>query len=93
MELPINYNDAHWTVRKAAREQYQEQQNGDCWYCGMPLSEAPSNEVEAAFIDKSLFPENFFEYPIHLHHNHETGKTIGAVHCKCNAYLWQYKGE
>jgi hypothetical protein len=28
-----------------------------------------------------------------LHHCHQTGLTIGAVHAKCNAVLWQYHGE
>lgn len=32
-------------------------------------------------------------YPVHLHHDHKTGLTIGAVHAKCNAVLWQYYGE
>ena len=44
-------------------------------------------------IHEELFPKNFFDHPIHLHHDHETGMTIGAVHAQCNAVLWQYHGE
>ncbi|AGI61771.1 hypothetical protein VCO139_0016 [Vibrio phage VCO139] len=40
-----------------------------------------------------LFPKNMFQYPIHLHHDHNTGMTIGAVHARCNAVLWEYYGE
>jgi hypothetical protein len=44
-------------------------------------------------INVDLFPPNFFKWPVHLHHDHRTGMTIGAVHCRCNAVLWQYHGE
>jgi hypothetical protein len=44
-------------------------------------------------INLRLFPPNFLKYPIHLHHCHDTGMTIGAVHCHCNAVLWQYLGK
>ena len=36
---------------------------------------------------------NFFKWPVHLHHCHDTGMTTGAVHCYCNAVLWQYPGK
>ena len=93
MKLPIHYKSAHWTERKQAREQYIKEQNGLCQHCGKPLNENPIDEVENAYINWKLFPPNFQKYPIHLHHNHKTGFTIGAIHMKCNAYLWQYKGE
>jgi hypothetical protein len=44
-------------------------------------------------INQILFPKSFFKYPVHLHHCHKTGLTLGAVHHYCNAYLWQYLGE
>lgn len=93
MKLPINYDDSHWSIRKKAREQYVEEQNGLCYYCNMPLDEEPPDEVQGKSINKKLFPESFFRWPVHLHHCHETGLTIGAVHAKCNAVLWQYEGE
>jgi len=93
MKLPINYDDTHWTIRKRVREQYVENQNGKCWFCGNNLDDAPTEEIEEAYINRRLFPLHFFDTPIHLHHNHDTGMTIGAIHCRCNAYLWQYKGE
>ena len=28
-----------------------------------------------------------------IEYDRVTGLTIGAVHAKCNAYLWQYKSQ
>jgi hypothetical protein len=61
--------------------------------CKQPLTKEPSKEVGVLKINECLFPKNFFSFPIHLHHDHKTGLTIGAVHAKCNAVLWQYHGE
>lgn len=90
MRLPINYNDTHWSIRKEARLQYVKEQNNLCWHCGAKLSDNPSKDIMKLSINKKLFPEGMFDYPIHLHHDHDTGMTIGAVHAKCNAVLWQY---
>jgi hypothetical protein len=93
MNLPVNYNDLSVTYKRMVREEYQWQQRGICCHCGELLSENPSIEVLNMNINKQLFPKGFFNWPIHLHHNHETGMTIGAVHNRCNAALWQYYGE
>lgn len=93
MKLPINYHEVHWSVRKEAREEYVRQQEGKCWYCKEPLTGEPATHVQEKSVNKNLFPVNFFNWPVHLHHSHTTGMTIGAVHCRCNAVLWQYYGE
>jgi hypothetical protein len=66
-------------------------------HCGRslkgPSTYDPSVNDKAPKIDASLFPPTMFKYPVHLHHNHVTGMTIGAVHALCNAVLWQYLGE
>lgn len=93
MELPIDYNNSPWQIRKKAREQYIKNQDGLCWYCKEPLTKDPALKVIRSHINLSLFPKGMFKYPIHLHHNHVTGESIGAVHARCNAYLWQYEGE
>jgi hypothetical protein len=93
MELPVNYNDIHFTERKKVREEYVKSQGGLCYHCGESLDGDPSGEVLALRVNKSLFPTGFFRWPVHLHHDHVTGMTIGAVHCYCNAVLWQYYGE
>lgn len=93
MELPVNYHETHWIVRKRIREEYIKQQDNKCYHCHAKLSGEPSHEASHMRVNKNLFPPNFFKWPIHLHHNHDTGMTIGAVHSKCNAILWQYYGE
>lgn len=93
MKLPINYKESHWTVRKQAREQYYTEQGGKCWFCGEDLSGAPREDILRKPINYKLFPKSMFDYPVHLHHDHKTQLTIGAVHAKCNAVLWQYYGK
>lgn len=89
----LNYDNLSQRERKLLREDYIEDQKGICYYCDEPLDGKPSERVQKKVINKRAFPDNFFNYPVHLHHNHKTGMTIGAVHCKCNAVLWQYHGE
>ncbi len=93
LTLPINYKEATWMERKRAREQYTELQNGKCWYCHENLLADPSMAVQLRGINTKLFPKGMFDHPIHLHHCHKTQMTIGSVHAKCNAILWQYHGE
>lgn len=93
MELPVDYHKTHFRQRKLVREEYARLQNNLCCHCGAPLSGDASKEVMEMEVNKSLFPDNFFKWPIHLHHSHETGMTIGTVHNYCNAVLWQYHGQ
>jgi hypothetical protein len=93
MNLPINYKKATWAERRQARIEYGVLQKGMCQHCGNDLTQEPTKEVMEAPINWKLFPTGFLDYPIHLHHNHVSGLTIGAVHARCNAYLWQFKGE
>lgn len=75
------------------REKYISLQDGRCYYCKADLESDPPEDVLSKRIHKFLFPADFFKHPIHLHHNHDTGLTIGAVHAFCNAVLWQFHGE
>ena len=93
MHLPIDYNNSHWSVRKQAREQYVKKQDGKCCYCKKNIFGKPSKEVMSKPINKKLFPHSMFLHPIHLHHDRTTGKSIGAAHARCNAYMWQYLGQ
>lgn len=93
MKLPINYETAHYSVRKVAREEYARIQKGKCYHCGESLKGEPLDKVKSKKLNRKLFPPNFFRWPVHLHHDHDTGMTIGAVHSYCNAVLWQYHGE
>ena len=90
MYLPIKYEEAHSTDRKRAREQYALEQDGRCWFCRNKLSD---KFTDISHINLEQFPVNFFKYPVHLHHDHDTGLTLGAVHAYCNAVLWQFHGQ
>lgn len=92
-ELPVHYPSLHYTIRKKVRLQYIEEQHGNCYYCGNPLSKNPPESITSKKINWSKFPDGFLDYPIHLQHNHETGMTEGAVHAYCNAVMWQYNGR
>lgn len=93
MNLPVNYNELSIAEKKTVREEYIKRQNGKCHYCRAPLDGPPSEEAGKLPVHKFLFPRGFFNWPVHLHHNHNTGDTIGAVHCHCNAVMWEYLGE
>lgn len=36
------------------------------------------------------FPKGMLDYPVHLHHDHKTGMTIGAIHSYCNIISFVY---
>ena len=91
--LPVDYDNLKHSEKWAVREEYRRIQKDACWYCNKSLYANPSKKVQKQHIFKKLFPKGFFDHPIHLHHSHDTGLTIGAVHAKCNAYLWQVEGK
>ena len=93
MELPVDYTAISSYKRRKVREEYVRIQEGKCQHCKALLSGPPAKVVSNLPIRTGLFPVGFFTYPVHLHHNHSTGMTIGAVHNYCNAVLWQYHGE
>ena len=87
MDLPIDYTKANQFTRRLVRQEYYRRQKGLCYYCNISLKKEP---IKTKTINAKPFPDCFFKYPVHLHHNHKTGMTIGAVHAYCNAVLWQY---
>ena len=93
MDLPKNYNELSIQERKLVREEYSRIQGGLCYHCKSPLVGKPSDDIIGKLVNVRLFPKTFFQWPVHLHHNHKTGMTIGAVHNRCNAVLWQYENE
>lgn len=91
-----NYNLLNQRRRRLLRENYVIEQKCLCYYCNAHLFGSPNQNVLAMDINWNLFPggrNGFLRYPIHLHHDHNTGMTIGAVHAYCNAVLWQYHKE
>lgn len=91
--VPVAYDGLSSDARRQMREAYAKHQGGRCWFCRAPLDDDPTPGVMAAVIDWRAFPPGFLTHPVHLHHDHKSGLTIGAVHARCNAYLWQYHGQ
>ncbi|WP_407473492.1 hypothetical protein [Sulfitobacter sp. PM12] len=92
-DLPVRYDRLEWFERREVRQQYVEQQQGNCMFCKAPLSAEPPARITSKKIKWKLFPKNFLKHPIHLQHDHTSGMTEGAVHAYCNAVLWQYHGR
>lgn len=90
IRLPVVYDDTPPAERRAIREEYVRLQKGLCWYCKGPLSDKSIHEVAKKKINAWRFPPDFLKWPVHLHHDHNTGLTIGAVHAYCNAVSFDY---
>lgn len=86
---PQRYDLMSQSSRRQLRELYAREQGNLCHHCKLSL-DGPAPKAK---LNYSLFPMGFFEHPVHLHHDHDTNLTIGAVHSVCNAVLWQYHGE
>jgi len=93
MKLPAKYSELKSYQKREARLQYIEQQDNLCWHCKGNLDEVPPDEILKKRINLSLYHHGFLLSPIHLHHDHDTDLTIGAVHAYCNAVLWEYHGQ
>jgi len=91
---PQDYTKLSQSERRKLRNEYVTEQDGDCFYCGKSLYNEPTEAFKKDHpVNWRLFPEGFLNHPVHLHHNHRTGLTIGAVHAYCNAILFIYHGE
>ena len=93
VEMPSLYSKINQAQRARLREQYIQKQNNLCWFCQRYIFGLSPEKVRLAKLNMNLFPTGFLRNPIHLHHDHKTDLTIGAVHAECNAYLWQYLNE
>lgn len=93
LTIPAKYGELTPPERRKVRERYCKLQDWKCHHCKAPLDGEPASHIKVYNINMDLFPKGFLDHKIHLHHSHETGLTIGAVHARCNAVLWQYHGE
>jgi len=91
--LPTEYSLLCMEGKRLVREMYMYKQKNLCYHCEHSLSLGPPESITDMKITPELYPDGFFPHPIHLHHDHETDMTIGAVHAYCNAVLWEYHGE
>jgi len=88
--LPTDFTKLNPRKKKQVREQYARMQKGLCMYCNEPLDGPPPERITSLPVN---FPAHFFKFPVHLQHNHDNNMTEGAVHCYCNAVMWQYEGR
>jgi hypothetical protein len=95
LRLPVIYDDLSWHERKEVREEYARRQGNRCYHCQCDLDGPPPKAITDLPLDVRMFGpvKEWCRHPIHLHHNHRTGLTIGATHAYCNAVLAQYHGE
>lgn len=91
--LPTHYPSLSREEVAIVRARYAKAQNHLCYACDEPLTGPASELAREHRINWALFPVGFEDYPVHLHHDHHTGMTLGAVHALCNAVLWQFFGE
>ncbi len=91
--LPARYDDLTPEQRRAVREAYVKQQEGKCRYCNAVLHGPAAPWAREKKVTPRLYPHGFFLHRVHLHHDHGTGWTIGAVHAHCNAVLWEHHRE
>ncbi len=92
-KLPAVYEAHSREVRALIREEYARLQGGTCPFCLQPLASDPPPVIQRLPLSKMLWPPEFFRWPVHLHHDHKTGLTIGAFHARCNAVLACYFHE
>lgn len=93
LRLPARYATLTPHLRRLVRARYVREQGGQCYHCKAALTGPPSAEARARSVTPALYPKGFFDYPVHLHHCHKSGFTLGAVHAHCNAVLWEHHGE
>lgn len=93
--LPVRYDDCTWQERREVREEYIIVQKGLCWHCKEDIHKDPPKHITDLPLSRIMFGSQleFLKHPIHLHHDHNTGLTVGATHAYCNAVLAQYYGE
>jgi transposase-like protein len=93
--LVQKYDDLNWKQRLKLRDRYVEHFHGVCMYCHEQLDSEPASIVrdstdEIAWDVSPGFKEGFLKNPVHLHHDHNTGLTLGPVHALCNAHSWHF---
>jgi len=94
LQIPAMYDALTWYERSLVREEYIILQKGACYWCKETLLHDTSEELKASYpLDPRYWPEEFLKHPVHLHHCHRSGLTLGATHAYCNAILAMYYGE
>ncbi len=94
-KFPQRYRDLNSNQRRKLRDEYIEYFNGRCMYCDELLDDEPHEFVRQSadqidWDDLAGGKEGFLKNPVHLHHDHQTGLTLAAIHAMCNAHSWHF---
>ena len=65
--------------RRVLREEYMAAQDNCCYFCGEQLDTPVHKIVAEAPINRELFPEGFFRWPVHLDHDFAAGTMFKAI--------------
>jgi hypothetical protein len=84
LDLPTKYSSLSGERKSAVISAYICLQRERCWLCGDSLYELPTFIVENPKLMALSYNELAEEHPHHLHHDHDTGLTLGVTHAECN---------
>jgi len=96
IKLPVLYQGCR--NKALVREKYRRLQKNLCWFCHSSLDKGTPDSFRKLYPItgqelQDIFPPGFMDYPVHLHHDHSSGWTKGAVHNYCNAIMFVYFGS
>lgn len=84
LELPTKYSSLSGERLAVVKEAYICLQRERCWLCGGNLYELPNHVVDNPNLIGLCSSQLAEQHPLHLHHNHDTGLTLGVAHAECN---------
>lgn len=84
LELPTKYSSLSGERLSAVKDAYICLQRERCWLCGDNLYELPKYIVDNPNYMGLCYNQLAEQTPLHLHHNHDTGLTLGVAHAECN---------
>ena len=87
LELPTKYSSLSGERLSAVKEAYICLQRERCWLCGNNLWGLPKYIVENPKLMALCFNKLAEQMPYHLHHDHDTGLTLGVTHAECNIII------
>ena len=87
LELPTKYSSLSGERLSAVKEAYICLQRERCWLCGNNLYELSKYLVDNPKLMPLCGNELAERYPLHLHHDHDTGLTLGVTHAECNIII------
>lgn len=85
LQLPTKYSSLSGQRRAAVKEAYICLQRERCWLCGDSLYALPTFIVDNPNVVQLCYNQLAEQFPLQLHHDHDTDMTLGVTHAECNA--------